>query len=144
MNIIDIPNNNLYDEISEISRLIPLIIDEYGEDSVKFYNSVPEQDVLKWEKRNSIILPADIKTWFEFSNGFDINDNHMYNIEKFTVTHHDFPDDYVIIGIINDESLCFSKETGEIIRYDTKERRRYKDFKFFLRDTLIRGMKKSV
>ncbi len=144
MYIPKIPDNNLYDEISEIIRLIPEIMCEYGEDSVKFYNSVSEQDVIDWEIKNDIILPVDIKSWFEFSNGFDIIAYHMYKIENFIVTHSDLPDDFVIIGIINDESLCFSKETGEIIRYDTMERRRYNDFKCFLRDTLIRGMKKSI
>ena len=78
MYIPKIPDNNLYDEISEIIRLIPEIMREYGEDSVKFYNSVPEQDVINWEIKNNIILPADIKSWFEFSNGFDIIADHMY------------------------------------------------------------------
>ena len=139
-----IPNNNLYEEISEIVKLIPAIMSKYGENSVKFYNPVSEQEVLEWEKKNNITLPVHIKSLVEFSNGFDINADHIFNIEKFIVTHPDLPNDSVIIGIVNEESLCFSKETGEIIRYDIRERRRYKDFKCFLRDTLIRGMKKAV
>lgn len=143
MEVPKIPNNSLTKEITEVLSWCKKLEPEYGINSFNFEPPASEDSIVEWEARNGIDFPESYKDWLRFSNGYDIIFERLSSIKDIIVGNKDFPADLVIIGFTHDDSLCFSKSTHEIVRYGRKETRRYKDFKAFLNETLIRSLKKS-
>ena len=143
MFIPEIPNNSLTEEITQIVELCNKLKPDYGDNNFNFYPPANNDDIFEWEKKNKILLPNQLKEWLNFSNGYDIITERLLNLNSFIVNHPEIDDDLVIIGSTHGESLCFSKMNFNIVRFDYKETRRYTDFCAFLRETLIRSLKKG-
>lgn len=143
MYIPEIPNNSLTEEITKIVELCKKLEPEYGENNFIFYKPLNEEEISNWEKNNNIILPIPLKEWLEFSNGYDIIFDRLLNLNSFITNHPEMDSDLVIIGATHGESLCFSKENHNIVRFNYTETRRYTDFYAFLSETLIRSLKKG-
>ena len=133
-----IPQNSLTDEISQIVELCNKLKPDYGDNNFTFYNSINNEEISIWEKKNKIILPNQLKEWLNFSNGYDIITDRLLNLNNFIIDHPEIDNDLVIIGSTHGESLCFSKVNFNIVRFGYKETRRYSDFRAFLNETLIR------
>ncbi len=131
MYIPDIPNNNLKPQLEELVYIASKIDTEVSEDDkysliFDFNASATEEEIKKLEKEIDTSLPIGYKEFLFFSNGAQLcghyaefsNTARVAKINKLKKTP-DFPEDYIIIAkIIGDgEILCFSKETGKIIRY---------------------------
>lgn len=138
-----IPQNSLTDEISQIVELCNKLKPDYGDNNFTFYNSINNEEISIWEKKNKIILPNQLKEWLNFSNGYDIITDRLLNLNNFIINHPEIDNDLVIIGSTHGESLCFSKDNFNIVRFGYKETRRYSDFRAFLNETLIRSLKKG-
>lgn len=139
----EIPNNSLTEEITEIVQLSQRLENDYD-----FIYDPPatEAEITLWEIEHQIKIPESIKEWLRFSGYSNICNelSVIKGVKSYEVDCELVPDDLVIIGEVigTGEFLCFSKRTGEIVRYDFEETRRYKDFKDFLNETLIRSLRK--
>ncbi len=140
MFIPEIPANSLTAEITEI---VSLCIRLENDCEFAFSQPVSEGEIDKWEQNHDMRLPEQIRNWLRFTNGCTIGYDRIFGLEGFIVRHCQLPDELVIIGVTHDESLCFSKNSGEILRYGLRETRRYNDFRDFLSSTLIRSLKKG-
>ena len=136
--------NSLNSEISALKDLCSELIEIYGSSAVELHNPCNPEMLNEWEVSNSIAIPAQLKEFLLFSDGYDIFSERLMPVGNFIADHPDFPETLVIIGQTHDESLCFSKTDGRIIRYGVKETRSYDDFKAFLNETLIRSLKKEI
>ncbi len=132
----NIPNNSLTEEITEIVTLCKTLETEYGNDAFCFNPPASENDIAEWENNHKITIPKSYKEWLEFSNGSHIINNtaQFFGINNLKIYNDCIPDDYVVIGeLIGDgEVLCFSKTTQKIIRYNHGKTIEYKHFKEIL------------
>jgi len=113
-------SNSLYDEIKEILYWSKYYFPEYGKRAIWFQPAATEEELTEWEQSNNITIPSSYKDWLRFSCSSQILDCHAgFNSPKDFEVHNAYLPDLVIIGwIIGDgEILCFSKSTGEIVRY---------------------------
>ena len=140
MFIPEIPENSLTAEITEIVGLCRKLENDY---EFNFAPPVTESKISKWEQNHDICLPEQVMEWLGFTNGCTIAYDRIFPLERFIVGHEQLPNDLVIIGVTHDESMCFSRNSGEIVRYSLRETRRYNDFRDFLNSTLIRSLKKG-
>ena len=136
-------NNTISEEINELKEICCKLSELYGDSSSRFYPPASKTDIEKWENEYTA-LPEHIRQWLEFSDGYEIMNDRLFHLDDFISNHPHFPDELVIIGTSHDESLCFSKIDGQIVRYGMKETRRYADFKSFLNETLIRSLRKEL
>lgn len=124
-----IPNNSLTEEITEIVSLCEELESEYGEDASWFSPPTSEEEIVNWENENNVSIPESYKEWLRFSDEATILNTlaHFYGPQKFRTNFNDMPDDLVEIGnLLGDgQRLCFSKSTGNIIRYDHGHIREY-------------------
>lgn len=144
MYIPEIPNNSLTDEIKEIVRLSQQLEDDYD---FEYDPPITEEELTSWENKHKIIIPESVKDWLRFSGYSNICSELVIikGVNSFEVECELISSDLVIIGeVIGDgEFLCFSKKTGEIIRENHGEITNFKSLKNFLKNTVIRMMKKS-
>lgn len=135
-------NNSLKAEIEEILKLCKEAEVEYGENSSYFNEPISEQEMTDWEEENGVKIPESYKEWLRFTGKCRIVSNTatFWGPEKF---HSDIvPEELVVIGeMIGDgEVVCFSKETGEFIRFfEGRENGIYKDFEGILK-VIIRSL----
>ena len=145
MYIPEIPNNSLTEEITQIVELSKELEDEgYYFD---FDPPATEEELSSWEKENNIKIPESIKDWLRFSSYSNIRSELavINGVEDFKINCELVPDEMVIIGeVIGDgEFIGFSKENGEIMWEDHGEVTKLESFDIFLKDTVIRMLKKS-
>ncbi len=144
MNIPSIPDNSLTEEIKEIVRLSEQNVREYGANAFSFEPPASEEELAAWENEHGISIPETYKDWLRFSNGSRIQMDlaNFLGVQRIVVNSDIVPDNLVIIGTLvgDGELLCFSKQTGEIVRYMDGYATTVGDFKKFLTDT-IRLMK---
>jgi hypothetical protein len=120
---INLPNqsNSLYEEIREILYWSKRLIPEYGDTASRFGPPVSEDEITKWEESNGIIIPESYKEWLRFSCDSQIRNTlaHFSRPNDFEINNPSLPEDLVVIGwLIGDgEILCFSKNTGLLVRY---------------------------
>ena len=145
MYILEIPNNSLTEEITQIVELSKKL-----EDEGYYFDYDPpatEEELSSWEKENNIEIPESLKDWLRFSSYSNIcSELAIINgLEDFKTDCELVPEDMVIIGeVIGDgEFIGFSKETGEIMWEDHGEVTKLESFDIFLKDTLIRMLKDS-
>ena len=145
MYIPEIPNNSLKEEITQIVELSKKL-----EDEDYYFDYVPpatEEELSSWEKENSIKIPGSLKDWLRFSSYSDICSELavIRGVKAFKTDCELVPEEMVIIGeVIGDgEFIGFSKETGEIMWEDHGEVTKLESFDIFLKDTVIRMLKKS-
>lgn len=133
---IDIPKNNLADEIKEIVDLCNELAEEYGDNSSNFSPAVSDNEIIRWENENKITIPESYKNWLRFSNGSQIINGtaSFFGIDMIGLYNEYLPNDYVAIGeLIGDgEFLCFSKTTQKFIRYNHGKSIEYQSFKDIL------------
>lgn len=140
MEIPTIPNNSLTEEIKEIVCLCEQLAPEYGEDASWFSPAASEEEINEWEKDNKLTIPESYKEWLRFSGEARILNTlaRFYGPQKFRINLKDIPDNLVEIGdLLGDgQRLCFSKSTGNIIRYDHGDIREYDSLKPVLNQLL--------
>lgn len=141
-------NNSLKAEIEELLKWCKEAEAEYGENSSYFEEPVSEQEMTDWEEENGVKIPESYKEWLRFTGKCRIVSNTatFWGPEKF---HSDIvPKNLIIIGeIIGDgEVVCFSKETGEFVRFfEGKENGIYQDFKGLLNEIMrMLGKKQEI
>ena len=139
-----IPDNSLTKEISEIVQLSQKLENEYN---FEFAPPLAEEKITSWEIEHSIKIPESIKEWLRFSGYSSICHELVIirGVDGFVTDCRFVPDDMVIIGSLIDASISigFSKETGSILREDHGEITEIPSFTDFLRDPVIRKLKKS-
>lgn len=144
MDIPKIPNNSLTEEIKEIVGLCQKLEPKYGANAFSFAPPASEEEISDWENKHGISIPENYKDWLRFSNGSVIERDFVRfnSLQYFCVDSKVVPDDLVIIGTLvgDGEILCFSKKTGEIIRYLDGEATTVSGVKQILQNT-IRFMK---
>ena len=124
MYIPEIPNNSLTEEITQIVELSKKLEENYF---FKYYPPTTEEELSSWEKENSIKIPESLKDWLRFSSYSNICSELA-----------------IIKGVKAFKIDCeFSKENGEIMWEDHGEVTRLKSFDIFLKDTVIRMLKRS-
>ncbi len=130
-------NNSLKKEIEELIRLCKKAEEEYGENSSIFAQGIEENEMTDWEEKNGITIPESYKEWLRFSALCKIRQTlAMFNPPKEFHSKY-VPEDYIVIGsMIGDgEIVCFSKETGEFVRfYNGRENGRVNNFKIVLKE----------
>ena len=113
-----VPENNSFKrKIEEIVRLCEKAVPEYGEKASFFHEGASEEEMKQWEESNEIRIPESYKEWLRFSADCQIRQNLAgFYFPRFSEI---VPSELVIIGwLIGDgELLCFSKETGNFIRW---------------------------
>ena len=144
MYIPEIPNNSLTEEITQIVELSKKLEENYF---FKYYPPTTEEELSSWEKENSIKIPESLKDWLRFSSYSNICSELaiIKGVKAFKIDCELVPDEMVIIGeVIGDgQFIGFSKENGEIMWEDHGEVTRLKSFDIFLKDTVIRMLKRS-
>lgn len=144
MFIPEIPNNSLTKEITEIVQLSKKLGNDYD---FEYDPPLPEKEIIAWENDHNIKIPESIKDWLRFS-GYSAICSELAiirDVKGFVIGCEFVPEDMVIIGeVIGDgQFIGFSKKTGEIIREDHGEITTFKSFEQFLRNPIIRMLKKS-
>lgn len=132
-------NNSLKAEIEEILKLCKESEEEYGEDSSYFKEPVSEQEMTDWEEANGVKIPESYKEWLRFTGKCRIASNMatFWGPKEFHSKY--VPEDLIVIGeMVGDgELVCFSKESGELIRFFEGENNgTYKDFGGILNDVI--------
>lgn len=123
-------NNSLKAEIEEILKLCDEA-EEKGEGSSYFKEPVSEEEMTQWEEVNGVKIPESYKEWLRFTGKCRIAGNTatFWGPKEF---HSDYvPEDLVVIGeMVGDgEVVCFSKETGEFVRFfEGRENGKYDTF----------------
>ncbi len=145
MNFPMVPNNSLTEEIKEI---VKLCIELDDVDVSEFNPPAIDEEIKMWEDKNNIILPESYKDWLRFSNGSQILGQLacFYSLNRIVTSGHGFSDDYAIIAsIIGDgEFLCFSKTNQSYFWLDHDDVIEITNLNLFLKDTVIRMLKKSL
>ena len=117
----NIPNNSLSKEIKKIIRLCEKNKEDLSDDRSWFKPPAMEEEILEWERTNGIAIPESYKEWLRFSNGSQILDQEarLFGTSEFILSDDYVPDDYVVIGMLigDGERLCFSKNSGKIVRH---------------------------
>ena len=115
-----IPNNSLTKEIKEIVRLCKKLKEDPSDDRSWFKPPAKEEENSEWERINGIAIPESYIEWLRFSNGSQILDREarLFGTFEFRLSDDYVPDDYVVIGMLigDGERLCFSKNSGKIVR----------------------------
>ena len=144
MFIPEIPHNSLTDEITQIVELSKKLENDYD---FEYDPPISEEVLSSWEKEHSITIPESIKDWLRFSGYSNICNELaiIKGVKAFKIDCELVPDEMVIIGeVIGDgQFIGFSKENGEIMWEDHGEVTRLKSFDIFLKDTVIRMLKRS-
>lgn len=82
--------------------------------------------VAEWEREHNAVLPAEIKGFLRFSNGFEYGMNFMvFPLSRIKVINNwvGVPDGWLHIGqLIGDGCYIVSDEKGRLARYDTEAR----------------------
>lgn len=139
-------NYNLENEFARIQELCFIAREEYGSRATYFGRGITLEELNDWEKRNDIIIPDSYKEWLRLTGQsmllFDLLVLTMPEV-NFDIVHNQ---DLVLIGrVIGDgEYLCFSRLTHEFFRYKDGVQRTYRDFKEFLKETIIRLLENSL
>ena len=141
-------NNSLKAEIEEILKLCKESEEEYGDKASYFNDPESEQEMTEWEEANGVKIPESYKEWLRFTGKCRIVSNTatFWGPSEF---HSDYvPEDLVVIGeMIGDgEVVCFSKESGEFVRFfEGKENWRYSDIKGLLNEIMrMLGKKQEI
>lgn len=145
-----IVNSNTTSNFTEIVSLCEKLSGEYGSNASKFAEGVSADAIITWEKSNGINIPESYKKWLTLSGScqilFDVLN--LFKLEDIIVNHKNFPDELVVVGSVFGfgDSLCFSKLTGEFVRYNAfdnvSEKKRFDDFDTFLETTIIKYLRK--
>jgi hypothetical protein len=134
------PSNSLYEEIKEILYLSHKLVPEYGEKASWFEPPTTNEEIEEWEKTHGLDIPESYKEWLRFSNCSQIQNElaRFMGPTLFVLDDPSLAKDLVIIGhLIGDgEFLCFSKTTGDIIRYFSHKCEIYSDFASILHLTI--------
>ena len=149
MYIPEIPENNLKPLLEELVYIAKKLDEdeEISEDDrfrvmFEFNRPATPEEIDTLEKELNVSLPAGYKEFLLFSNGAQLCGHTAEFIDTTGVTRisklkktPDFPEDYITIArIIGDgEILCFSRKTGEFIRYFEEEGTAFQDFYDFFR-----------
>lgn len=145
MKVPQIPNNSLTEEIKEIVELCEQLEDDYD---FQFDEPATADEIKEWEEKNGIEIPQLYKEWLDFSGDSRILNGlaHFYGTKMMGEYNEYVPDELVVIGeLIGDgEFLCFSKESGEIVRYNHGKIKRLEDFKLFLNKFLLRMLRDEM
>ncbi|MBE5875525.1 MAG: SMI1/KNR4 family protein [Lachnospiraceae bacterium] len=136
-------NNSLKAEIEEILKLCKESEEEYGDKASYFNEPVSEQEMTEWEEANGVKIPESYKEWLRFTGKCEIVSNTatFWGPKEFNSDY--VPEDLVVIGeMIGDgEMVCFSKESGEFVRFfEGHENGTYKVFNDVLK-VIIRTKK---
>ncbi len=119
----DIPQNSLEKKIKKIIELCDKALNDYGEDAFEFGMPMSLEEIHNWEKTNNITIPNSYIEWlcftrrckieFDLASFFEPKDFVIENEEK----SYDVPDDCIVIGELGGAviSVCFSKDSGEIM-----------------------------
>lgn len=158
MYIPEIPENNLKPLLEELVYIAKKIDEEeISEDDrfrvmFEFNRPATLEEIDTLEKELNVSLPAGYKDFLLFSNGaqlcgFTAEFDNTIGVSKMDKWHKsaDFPKDYIIIAdLIGDgENLCFSRKTGEFIRYFEGKGTIYENFYEFFK-WLIRFIRDSA
>lgn len=140
MFIPEIPNSSIAKEIEKLTKLCEKKAEDYGEDSSWFKLAMDKNDIQKWEKENSIKLPATYKEWLLFSKESLIRNNlaHFYKLDDFKYNViSDMPDLIVVGEIFGDgELICLSKTKNVFFILDHGDLDEQKDFRDILKEII--------
>lgn len=141
---------SIADNYKEIINLCQKLSAEYGSNASDFSDGTTPDEISVWENNNDILIPKSYKEWLILTESckvlFDVLN--LFPLEKIIVGHKDFPYELVVIGTLfgSCDAVCFSKLTGEIVRYnafdDVPEKRRFNDFNLFLEKVIINYLKR--
>jgi len=134
-----VPDNQLKEVITELLEWCDHQEEEGELGKTFFSDGLSEEAITEWEQKNDIIIPESYKDWLRFSGKCMIDGTtaRFFAPEEFRFEY--VPDGYVVIGeVIGDgEVVCFSKETGEFIRYfEGRIRRSYSEFGDILKNII--------
>ncbi|MBQ8296995.1 MAG: SMI1/KNR4 family protein [Ruminococcus sp.] len=142
--------SSIADSYKEIISLCQKLSAEYGNNASDFSDGTTPDAITAWENSNDILIPESYKEWLILTESckvlFDVLN--LFPLKKIIVGHKDFPDELVVIGSVfgSGDSVCFSKSTGEIIRYnafaDAPEKKRFDDFNSFLEKVVLKHLKR--
>lgn len=142
--------DNIANDYNEITSLCQKLSAEYGSNASYFFDGATLEAIDAWENKNGISIPKSYKEWLTLTEScrilFDVLN--LFPLDKIILVNKDFPDDFVVIGSVfgTGDSVCFSKSTGEIIRYnsfaDVPEKRRFDDFNSFIEKVVIKHLKR--
>ena len=136
----DLKNNSLEKEINELLEICNRL---KGADASWFKPPATEEGILDWERTNGITIPESYKEWLRFSDNSQILGHAalLLGVKEMVVSNKHVPDDLVIIGhMVGDgELLCFSKESGKIVRYLDGDRNEFDSFKAILLELIEDG-----
>ena len=142
--------SSIADNYKEIMNICQKLSTEYGGNAFDFSDGTTLDEISVWENNNDILIPKSYKEWLILTESckvlFDVLN--LFPLSKIIVGHKDFPDELVVIGTLfgSGDAVCFSKLTGEIVRYNTlddvPEKRRFNDFNFFLEKVIIKHLKR--
>ena len=139
-------SNSLYEEIKEILYWSKELISEYGDKASWFEPSVSEEEINGWEKSHDIVIPESYKDWLRFTCDSQIRNTlaRFLSPNDFELNNPGMPEDLVAIGwLIGDgERLCFSRNSGKIVRFFGKQMDEYDDFSMILKQTIIRKLRR--
>lgn len=159
MYIPEISDNNLKPLLEELVYIAKKLDEdeEISEDDrfrvmFEFNRPATPEEIDTLEKELNVSLPAGYKEFLLFSNGAQLcghtaefdNTIGVSKMDKWNKSA-DFPKDYIIIAyLIGDgEDLCFSRKTGEFIRYFEGKGTIYENFYEFFK-WLIRFIRDSA
>ena len=147
MYIPKIPNNSLTEEIKEIVSLCMKLEAHYGRRATLFNPPATDVEIRTWEQKNGILLPESYKDWLKFTNGSFILFDLMTtcDLEHISIDSEIVPDNLIVIGTLigNGQLLCITKNGKTIVQYDHGEIYEIPTFNVFLKNTIIRMLKKS-
>lgn len=114
-------DHSLEKEIRELKKLCDLVEESPNITPSSWFDPpATEEEILEWESVNGIEIPESYKEWLKFSDSSQIllPSARFFGVKEMRVNDKYIPEDLVVIGeLIGDgELLCFSKETGKIIR----------------------------
>lgn len=137
-------NNSLKNEIEEIVELCEKAVPEYGEKASYFGTGASEQEMEEWETKNGVKIPESYREWLRFSANCQIRQTLASFCAPGYFNSEIVPQDLVVIGhLIGDgEVLCFSKASGNFVRYfEGKVEEEFEDFREMLNEIIrmLRG-----
>ncbi len=132
MYIPEIPKNSLKERIETIVGYSKELSDEFFE----FEEPLSDTEIADWENKNDIKIPDSYKEWLHFSRRATLGSGaaDFYEPDEFIVDNDEkpvgIPDECVVIGELGGwgVSVCFYKETGEIMYIDHDDECRDLDF----------------
>ena len=88
-------------------------------DKSKFNTPASETEIVRFQQKNSIVLPKELTDLYQSTNGFQVLGRTVtvYELDRVGFRFDDVPEDYIVFGEIagDGEKLCFHEKTGEIV-----------------------------